>query len=207
MRSRRFDMTTAQHRHLRRDLRQRYLRSAARDHAIVVPPGLCIALVSSAAGSDLGLVMQRPGLTGYSLYHGKRQGARHCGLKSKNMTAPKGQTEANRALALGATIRKLRRERRLTLTTLAERVPMSASNLSRIELGSQGPPPDETIERIAVALQANPKALLRAAGRYASGRSFEEAVLARLDVLGRDLRTVKGDVGQIKAAIAGQDSG
>lgn len=126
------------------------------------------------------------------------------------MTAPKGQTEANRALALGAMIRKLRREQHLTLSQLAALVPMSASNLSRIELGAQGPPPDETIGRIAQALQADPADLLRAAGRYASGQSFEETVLAELrtlavkiDTLDRDLR---GDIGKIKAAIGGQDS-
>jgi transcriptional regulator with XRE-family HTH domain len=148
--------------------------------------------------------LAHPVLAGHSLYHGKRQGARQRGLKSKNMTAPKGQTEANRALALGAAIRKRRRERRLTLNQLAEQVPMSASNLSRIELGSQGPPPDETIERIAAALQADPQELLRAAGRYASGQSFEEAVLARLDALRRELRRVEGAVGEIKTAISGQ---
>jgi hypothetical protein len=53
-------------------------------------------------------------------------------------------------------------------------VPMSASNLSRIELGAQGPPADEIIERIGVALDANPADLLRAAGRYATGMTFEE---------------------------------
>jgi transcriptional regulator with XRE-family HTH domain len=105
------------------------------------------------------------------------------------MTASKGTTEASRALALGALIRKLRRERRLTLNQLAERVPMSASNLSRIELGAQGPPPDEIIERIGSALEADPSELLRAAGRYASGTTFEETVLARLDALGQDVRT------------------
>lgn len=123
------------------------------------------------------------------------------------MTATKGQTEADRALALGAAIRKLRRERRLTLNALAEQVPMSASNLSRIELGSQGPPPDETIERIAQALAADPSHLLRAAGRHASGQSFEDAVLARLDALSRDLRQVKGDVGHIKATVGSRKSG
>jgi transcriptional regulator with XRE-family HTH domain len=107
------------------------------------------------------------------------------------MTSPKGKTEADRALALGALIRKLRRDRRLTLNQLAERVPMSASNLSRIELGSQGPPPDETIERLGLALKTDPAELLRAAGRYATGKTFEETVLARLDAIGRDVREVK----------------
>jgi transcriptional regulator with XRE-family HTH domain len=107
------------------------------------------------------------------------------------MTSPRGNTEADRALALGALVRKLRRERSLTLNQLAERVPMSASNLSRIELGSQGPPADEIIERIGAALKADPGELLRAAGRYATGKTFEETVLARLDALGRDVREVK----------------
>jgi transcriptional regulator with XRE-family HTH domain len=88
------------------------------------------------------------------------------------MTSPRGNTEASRALALGALVRKLRRERRLTLNQLAERVPMSASNLSRIELGAQGPPADEIIERIGQALDADPAELLRAAGRYATGTTF-----------------------------------
>lgn len=119
------------------------------------------------------------------------------------MTSPKGNTEANRALALGALVRKLRRERRLTLNDLAKRVPMSASNLSRIELGAQGPPADEIIERIGQALDADPNELLRAAGRYASGKSFEEQVLARLESMSRDMRQVKGDVGYVKATLAG----
>lgn len=115
------------------------------------------------------------------------------------MTAAKGSTEASRALALGALIRKLRRERQLTLNHLAERVPMSASNLSRIELGSQGPPADEVIERIGLALEADPNELLRAAGRYATGQTFEETVLARLDAIGRDVRAVKQALASRKA--------
>jgi transcriptional regulator with XRE-family HTH domain len=114
------------------------------------------------------------------------------------MTSPRGNTEASRALALGALIRKLRRERRLTLRELADRIPMSASNLSRLELGSQGPPADEIIERIGTALGADPAELLRAAGRYATGASFEETVLARLDAIGRDVREVKAAVGDRK---------
>lgn len=107
------------------------------------------------------------------------------------MTTPRGKTEADRALVFGALVRKLRRDRHLTLDQLAERVPMSASNLSRIELGSQGPPADEIIERIAGTLDADPTELLRAAGRLATGKTFEEAVLARLDAISRDVREVK----------------
>ena len=107
------------------------------------------------------------------------------------MASPRGQREASRALALGALLRKLRRERGLTLDQLAKRIPMSASNLSRVELGSQGPPADEVIERIAKALDAPAADLLRAAGRMGSGRSFEQVILDRLDAIGRDVLEVK----------------
>ncbi len=123
------------------------------------------------------------------------------------MPSPRGTNEADRALALGALVRKLRRERRLTLNQLAERVPMSASNLSRIELGAQGPPADEIIGRIGLALEADPNELLRVAGRVTTGKSFEEQVLARLEALARDMRQVKGDVDTIKVALAGPESG
>jgi hypothetical protein len=41
------------------------------------------------------------------------------------------------------------------------------------------------------ALDADPAELLRAAGRYATGKTFEETVLARFDAIGRDVREVK----------------
>lgn len=44
------------------------------------------------------------------------------------------------------------------------------------------------IERLAHALDTDPNDLLRAAGRYASGTTFEETVLNRLDSLSRDVR-------------------
>jgi transcriptional regulator with XRE-family HTH domain len=106
------------------------------------------------------------------------------------MASPKGQRESERAAALGGMVRQLRRDRKETLSELAERIPMSASNLSRLELGKQGPPSDEVIERIAVALTADPKILLQAAGRSAGGPSFEEQVLDQLDRLRRDMREV-----------------
>jgi transcriptional regulator with XRE-family HTH domain len=110
------------------------------------------------------------------------------------MSSPRGQREANRALALGALLRKLRRERGYTLEQCAQRIPMSASNLSRVELGSQGPPGDEVIERMAKALDANVTDLLSAAGRAGSDESFERAVLERLDAIGRDVREVRNAV-------------
>ena len=112
------------------------------------------------------------------------------------MASPRGDKEASRALALGALVRKRRRDKELTLAELATRIPMSASNLSRVELGSQGPPADEIIERIAAALDIDPDELLSAAGRTGSGQSFEQAVLNKLDAIGRDVQAVKRAVDQ-----------
>jgi transcriptional regulator with XRE-family HTH domain len=113
------------------------------------------------------------------------------------MASPRGDKEASRALALGALVRKRRRDRGLTLAQLATLIPMSASNLSRIELGSQkGPPADEIIERIAAVLDADVDELLRAAGRSGSGQSFEETVLDKLDAIGRDVQAVKQAIGR-----------
>jgi transcriptional regulator with XRE-family HTH domain len=117
------------------------------------------------------------------------------------MASPRGQKEANRALALGALVRKLRRERGYTLNQLAPKIPMGASSLSRIELGSQGPPADETIERIAAALETDSAELLRAAGRVVSGQSFEEVVMKKLDTINRNVREVQGDIREVKEAV------
>ena len=107
------------------------------------------------------------------------------------MASPRGKKEASRALALGALVRKLRRERGYTLNQLAKRIPMSASNLSRLELGSQGPPADEAIERIAAVLDTPAQELLSVAGRTGSGQSFEEAVLEKLDAISEDVQELK----------------
>jgi transcriptional regulator with XRE-family HTH domain len=93
-------------------------------------------------------------------------------------------------------VRKLRRERGYTLNELAKRIPMSASNLSRLELGGQGPPADEVIERLASALDSPADELLHAAGRTGAGEAFEETVLEKLDALGKDIRDIKDEIGK-----------
>jgi transcriptional regulator with XRE-family HTH domain len=71
---------------------------------------------------------------------------------------------------------------------------MSPSNLSRLELGTQGPPSDETLESIAAALDVEAAELLIAAGRPAGGKTFEDVVLEKLDALDRDMQAVKNAV-------------
>lgn len=107
------------------------------------------------------------------------------------MARPKAKEKASGALSFGELLRKLRRRHPYTLKGLAEQIPMSASNLSRIELGNQDPPVNEVIAQIAQALDVDPAELLRAAGRAAGGESFEQVVLERLDAIGRDVREVK----------------
>lgn len=120
------------------------------------------------------------------------------------MASPRGKREQERALALGALIRKLRRQANLTLNQLAERIPMSPSALSRTELGTQGPPPDEAIEAIAKGLGIKPDDLLRAAGRRPSDEDFEETVLKRLDRLYRELQQVQTDLRTLTETREGQ---
>lgn len=110
------------------------------------------------------------------------------------MARPKAKEEASGALSFGELLRKLRRKHPYTLKELAEVIPMSASNLSRIELGNQEPPTNDVIEQMAKALDTDPVQLLRAAGRATVGESFEQAVLKRLDAIGRDVREVKDAV-------------
>jgi transcriptional regulator with XRE-family HTH domain len=113
------------------------------------------------------------------------------------MANSRGQKEASRALTLGALLRMRRRERGYTLDQLAKRIPMSASNLSRLELGSQGPPADEVIERIARALSTDPGELLQAAGRIGGNQPFEQVVLEQLDALGREVREVRKAIARL----------
>lgn len=103
------------------------------------------------------------------------------------MPASRAPSQADRAVALGARLRQLRRAKRLTQREVAVQVPMSAGNLSRIENGEQGPPPAETIERLAAVLEADPAELLTVAGISASG-SFEARVLQELSEIRRELR-------------------
>jgi transcriptional regulator with XRE-family HTH domain len=110
------------------------------------------------------------------------------------MASPTGNRDKRhkgRAGAFGALLRSLRRDRGWSLAELAVKIPMSASNLSRLELGNQSPPATEQIESIAAVLGADASELLHAAGRTAGRQSFEEKVLERLDAIGRDVQEVK----------------
>jgi transcriptional regulator with XRE-family HTH domain len=111
------------------------------------------------------------------------------------MSARRPPSQAQRAIAFGERIRTLRRAKKLTQRELAEKLPMSAANLSRIETGGYGPPSDEVIERLAKALDADPLELLRIAGRQAGTSAFEQRVLAELAAIRKGLDQLRDALG------------
>src|SRR5689334_15695134 len=122
------------------------------------------------------------------------------------MPASRPDSQAQRAEAFGAALRRLRRQKGLTQREVAARVPMSAGNLSRLETGGQGPPADETIERLAAALDVDATELLTIAGRSISGAAFERAVLEELRALREELRAGFARVERALAVRTGENS-
>ena len=102
------------------------------------------------------------------------------------MASGRRDSQAERAAAFGSRIRQIRRAASLTQRDVAERIPMSAANLSRIENGDQGPPPDEIIAALAAALETDENELFELAGRRSS--DFEAAVLGEIRALRRELQ-------------------
>jgi transcriptional regulator with XRE-family HTH domain len=98
------------------------------------------------------------------------------------------ESQAERAHAFGARIRSLRRAKKLTQRQVAERIPMSPGNLSRLENGEHGPPADEVITKLADILDIDVAELFKLAGRDVGGASFETQVLSELHRLRREMR-------------------
>jgi transcriptional regulator with XRE-family HTH domain len=99
------------------------------------------------------------------------------------------ESQAERAHAFGARIRALRRAKKLTQRDVAERIPMSPGNLSRLENGEHGPPADEVISQLAAILDIDVSELFKLAGRDLGGASFESQVLGELEQLRREMRS------------------
>jgi transcriptional regulator with XRE-family HTH domain len=78
---------------------------------------------------------------------------------------------------------------------------MSAANLSRIENGDQGPPSDEVIEQLAIALEMTPEPLLAVIGRASSADAFEQRVLRELHRVREEMRE---GFNRIERALGGQ---
>jgi transcriptional regulator with XRE-family HTH domain len=103
-------------------------------------------------------------------------------------------SQAERAHAFGARVRSQRRAKKLTQRQVAERIPMSPGNLSRLENGEHGPPPDEVITKLADILDMDVGELFKLAGRDVGGASFEGQVLSELQRLRRDVAATRHDM-------------
>jgi transcriptional regulator with XRE-family HTH domain len=98
------------------------------------------------------------------------------------------ESQAERAHAFGARVRSARRTKKLTQRQVAEGIPMSPGNLSRLENGDHGPPADEVIAKLAAILDIDIAELYKLAGRDVGGASFEAQVLSELQNLRREMR-------------------
>jgi transcriptional regulator with XRE-family HTH domain len=116
------------------------------------------------------------------------------------------ESQAERAHAFGARVRSLRRAKKLTQRQVAERIPMSPGNLSRLENGEHGPPADEVIAKLASILDIDMGELFKLAGRDVGGASFEGQVLSELHRLRQDLhaghRDMQAGFDRLDAAVA-----
>lgn len=89
---------------------------------------------------------------------------------------------------VGQRIRQIRKERNLTQRELAERVGINFTYLSRVEndrLDDEQTPREETLQRIAKALRADPDELLLLARRIPD--AYRERILAKPGIFRRIL--------------------
>jgi len=75
---------------------------------------------------------------------------------------------SNEDSSFGATVRRLREERKIGLRKFAQMVGMSPTYLSKVERDEFKPPTEEKVRAIAEALGQDPDELLGLAGRVAS---------------------------------------
>jgi transcriptional regulator with XRE-family HTH domain len=90
---------------------------------------------------------------------------------------------------VGQRIREIRKQRNLTQRELAERVGINFTYLSRVEndrLDAEQTPREETLQKIAKALRADPDELLLLARRIPD--AFRERILAKPGIFRRILK-------------------
>lgn len=116
------------------------------------------------------------------------------------MAASRSASQREYAYQFGARIKRLRNELGLSLDDVGALITMSGANISKIERGLHGPPTDEVIAAFARALKTDEDDLMRIAGRGLSEDSFQERVLAQLEMLRDEQRS---GFERIEAALAG----
>ncbi|HWR49663.1 MAG TPA: helix-turn-helix transcriptional regulator [Bryobacteraceae bacterium] len=89
----------------------------------------------------------------------------------------------------GATIRRLREEKGISLRKFAESVKVSPTYQSKIERDELPPPGEDTVRRMAMALEQDEDELLGLAGKVSS--DLDEIIKARPQLMANFLRTLK----------------
>lgn len=85
--------------------------------------------------------------------------------------------------------RKKNTDPSFSVRQLAQRVGIEPAYLSKIERGQQPPPGEETIQRLALALNEDPDVLLAMAGKVS--RDLRDAICRRPQLFARLLRELK----------------
>ena len=88
----------------------------------------------------------------------------------------------------GSYIRKLRKERGLSLRKLAEAVTVEPSYISKVERDLVAPPSEETIKRISDVLEHDADVLLAVGGKISS--DLRQAIIKRPELFSRLIRVV-----------------
>jgi transcriptional regulator with XRE-family HTH domain len=108
----------------------------------------------------------------------------------------------------GERVRQLRVDRRMSQRSLAIRVSVDYTYLSKIENGKMGPPSDRVIHRLAVELGADEEELLALAAKVSQGELRESVARdARVGVLFRRLQSGNLTEEQIRRMIKIMEEG
>lgn len=98
-------------------------------------------------------------------------------------------------MTFGETAKRLRKERGISQRDLAEQVGIDFTYLSKIENDRMEPPSEDTIRRMAEALNTNPDELLVVADRFPSDLAD---ALKDTETIGALRRSLDGDFGSFE---------
>lgn len=100
-------------------------------------------------------------------------------------------------MTLGEKIKQLRIERKISQPYLAEITGISQQIISKFELDSyQKVPPMDKLQKIAIALETNPKELYALAGYATSPETQNDVILRELEVIDVKLRDLMAKLRQ-----------
>ncbi len=93
-------------------------------------------------------------------------------------------------MTLGEKIKELRKERKISQPQLAKMTGISQQLISKFELGLTQKPPMESLQKIGIALEINPKILFELAGYPTSPETSNDVILRELEEIDVKLRDI-----------------